>query len=111
MLYEVITIDLVVLDLMLPGEDGLPLCRELRGRSKIPIIMLTAMGEETDRIVGQVASVLDDMEAILETELDKAPDAPERPDRQALAAWWKQIRAWRAERNGSSNTSRPLIEP
>ena len=45
-------IDLVVLDLMLPGEDGLGLCRDLRARSQIPIVMLTAMGEETDRIVG-----------------------------------------------------------
>lgn len=45
-------IDLVVLDLMLPGEDGLTLCRELRARSSIPVVMLTAMGEETDRIVG-----------------------------------------------------------
>jgi len=45
-------IDLIVLDLMLPGEDGLTLCRELRGRSNIPVVMLTAMGEETDRIVG-----------------------------------------------------------
>jgi two-component system OmpR family response regulator len=45
-------IDLVVLDLMLPGEDGLTLCRELRARSNVPIVMLTAMGEETDRIVG-----------------------------------------------------------
>ncbi len=45
-------IDLVVLDLMLPGEDGLTLCRNLRARSDIPVIMLTALGEETDRIVG-----------------------------------------------------------
>ena len=45
-------IDLVVLDLMLPGDDGLTLCREVRTRSDVPIIMLTAMGEETDRIVG-----------------------------------------------------------
>ena len=45
-------IDLVVLDLMLPGEDGLELCRKLRAESDIPVIMLTAMGEETDRIVG-----------------------------------------------------------
>ena len=45
-------IDLIVLDLMLPGEDGLTLCRNLRAKSRIPIIMLTAMGEETDRIVG-----------------------------------------------------------
>lgn len=45
-------IDLIILDLMLPGEDGLTLCRDLRARSNIPVIMLTAMGEETDRIVG-----------------------------------------------------------
>ena len=44
--------DLVVLDIMLPGDDGLTLCRDLRGKSDIPIIMLTARGDETDRIVG-----------------------------------------------------------
>lgn len=44
--------DLLVLDLMMPGEDGLTLCRELRTKSSLPIIMLTAMGEETDRIIG-----------------------------------------------------------
>jgi two-component system, OmpR family, response regulator len=44
--------DLIVLDLMLPGEDGLELCRDLRVRSNLPIIMLTARGEDTDRIVG-----------------------------------------------------------
>jgi two-component system, OmpR family, response regulator len=44
--------DLVVLDLMLPGEDGLELCRRLRATSTMPIIMLTAKGDETDRIVG-----------------------------------------------------------
>ena len=44
--------DLAVLDLMLPGEDGLSLCRRVRATSSLPIIMLTAMGEETDRIVG-----------------------------------------------------------
>jgi len=45
-------IDLIVLDLMMPGEDGLTLCRNLRAESDIPVIMLTAMGEETDRIIG-----------------------------------------------------------
>jgi two-component system OmpR family response regulator len=44
--------DLVILDLMLPGEDGLALCRDLRAGSNLPVIMLTARGEETDRIVG-----------------------------------------------------------
>jgi two-component system OmpR family response regulator len=44
--------DLVILDVMLPGEDGLSLCRRLRSESNTPVIMLTAVGEETDRIVG-----------------------------------------------------------
>jgi two-component system OmpR family response regulator len=45
-------IDLVVLDIMLPGDDGLELCRQLRARSALPVIMLTARGDATDRIVG-----------------------------------------------------------
>ena len=49
---EVGTIDLVILDLMLPGEDGLSLCRFLRDATRLPVIMLTAMGEDTDRVVG-----------------------------------------------------------
>lgn len=44
--------DLILLDLMLPGLDGFDVCRELRRTSNIPIIMLTARGEEIDRIVG-----------------------------------------------------------
>jgi len=44
--------DLVVLDIMLPGTDGLELCRWIRGRSDLPVILLTARGEESDRIVG-----------------------------------------------------------
>lgn len=44
--------DLVVLDLMLPGDDGLTLCRTLRSKSEVPVVMLTARGDETDRIVG-----------------------------------------------------------
>ena len=44
--------DVIILDVMMPGDDGLTLCRELRARSEVPIIMLTARGEETDRIVG-----------------------------------------------------------
>ncbi|MFG1348252.1 response regulator [Xanthobacter autotrophicus] len=44
--------DLVVLDVMMPGEDGLSLCRFLRSTTELPVILLTAMAEETDRIVG-----------------------------------------------------------
>ena len=45
-------IDLILLDLMLPGEDGLSLCRSVRAESRIPIIMLTAKGDEVDRVIG-----------------------------------------------------------
>ena len=45
-------IDLVVLDVMMPGEDGLSLCRHLRETENTPVILLTAMAEETDRVIG-----------------------------------------------------------
>lgn len=44
--------DLVILDIMLPGEDGFELCRKLRRDSAVPVIMLTAAGEDTERILG-----------------------------------------------------------
>jgi two-component system, OmpR family, response regulator len=44
--------DLVVLDIMLPGEDGLSICRRIRASARVPILMLTARGEDIDRIVG-----------------------------------------------------------
>ena len=44
--------DLIVLDVMMPGEDGLSVCRRLHAKGGIPILMLTALGDETDRIVG-----------------------------------------------------------
>ena len=44
--------DLLVLDLMLPGMDGLEVCREVRRTSTMPVIMLTALGQESDRVVG-----------------------------------------------------------
>jgi len=47
-----VRIDLIVLDLTLPGEDGLTLCRNLRARSSLPVIMLTARGDPLDRILG-----------------------------------------------------------
>lgn len=49
---EVGRFDLVVLDVMLPGEDGLSLCRRIRDDSSLPVILLTALAEETDRVIG-----------------------------------------------------------
>ena len=45
-------IDLVILDIMMPGEDGLSLCRHIAATSDVPVILLTARAEETDRITG-----------------------------------------------------------
>ena len=44
--------DVIVLDIMMPGEDGLSLCRRMRAQSAVPIILLTAMADDTDRIIG-----------------------------------------------------------
>jgi two-component system, OmpR family, response regulator len=46
------SIDMIVLDRVMPGEDGLDLCREIRQTSRVPIILLTLLGSDTDRIVG-----------------------------------------------------------
>jgi DNA-binding response OmpR family regulator len=51
-LYRQVRPDLVVLDLMLPGLSGLEVCRRIQGERRVPLIMLTAKGEEEDRIVG-----------------------------------------------------------
>ena len=45
-------VDLVVLDVMMPGKDGFEVCREIRKTSQVPVVMLTARGDDTDRIVG-----------------------------------------------------------
>lgn len=51
-LMKAAAIDLVVLDIMMPGEDGLSLCRYIRETTQVPVILLTARGEEVDRIIG-----------------------------------------------------------
>ena len=81
--------DLILLDLMLPEVDGLDVCRELRRDSRVPIIMLTARGEEVDRVVGlelgaddyiskpfSVREVLARVKAVLR----RSASAPEQPE-------------------------------
>ena len=101
-------IDLVILDLMLPGDDGLILCRELRAVSRMPIIMLTAMGEETDRIVG-IEMGADDylpkpfnprelvarIKAVLRRTQELSPQAPAGGDVTLRFAGWRLDRAQR----------------
>ena len=97
--------DLVVLDLMLPGEDGLALCRDLRARSDVPVVMLTALGDETDRIVGLEMGADDylakpfnprELVARIRSVLRRArsmPDnlRPERAERFRFAGWTLRV--------------------
>jgi two-component system OmpR family response regulator len=86
---------LIVLDLMLPGESGLDFARWLRGQSEAPIVMLTAMGEETDRIIGLELGADDYMPkpfnprellARIRAVLRRTGDAPERRAESPLRA-------------------------
>ncbi len=86
--------DLIVLDLMMPGEDGLSACRRLIARGGPPVVMLSAMGEETDRIVG------------LELGADDYLPKPCNP-RELLA----RIRAVLRRRAGPGGVSAPQSEP
>ena len=85
-------IDLVVLDIMMPREDGLALCRQLRAKSEVPIIMLTAMAEETDRVVGLELGADDyvtkpfnprELLARIKAVLRRAHSLPPQPDQPA----------------------------
>ncbi len=94
-------VDLIVLDLMLPGVDGLELCRMLRARSRIPVIMLTARGDEMDRILGLEMGADDylpkpfsarELLARIKVVLRRVRDLPvipfdESPERLAFAGW------------------------
>ncbi len=94
-------VDLIVLDLMLPGVDGLELCRMLRARSRIPVIMLTARGDEMDRILGlemgaddylpkpfSARELLARIKVVLRRARDLPPDSPaEAPGRLTFAGW------------------------
>ena len=93
------TFDLVILDVMLPGEDGLALCRELRAGSRIPILMLTARGDELDRIIGLEMGADDylpkpfhprELLARIRSILRRVQEAAgERPARELRFAGWK----------------------
>jgi two-component system OmpR family response regulator len=97
-------VDLVVLDLMMPGEDGLALCRHLREHSQMPIIMLTAMAEETDRVLGLEMGADDyltkpffprELLARIKAVLRRTEALP--PQRQALPAEQLRFDVWRLD--------------
>lgn len=100
-------VDLIVLDLMLPGTDGLELCRNLRVRSRIPVIMLTARGDEMDRVLGlemgaddylpkpfSARELLARIKVVLRRSRDLPVDALEgSPERLSFAGWTLDTRA------------------
>ena len=97
--------DLVVLDLMLPGEDGLSLCRRVRADSDLPIIMLTAVGEDTDRIVGLEVGADDylpkpfnprELLARIRAVLRRAPELPRQPGGGSRSRRF-EFQGWRLE--------------
>ena len=87
--------DLVVLDLMLPGMSGLEVCRRLRRTSDVPVVMLTALGEESDRVVG------------FETGADDYVTKPFSPRELALRVQSVLRRAGRADHAGEMG---PLVD-
>jgi two-component system OmpR family response regulator len=94
-------VDLAILDIMLPGEDGLSLCRRLRARGDVPVLMVTARGDDVDRIVGleigaddylpkpfNPRELIARVRAILRRTRDRqrvTPDMP--PERYGFAGW------------------------
>ena len=104
--------DLVILDLMLPGEDGLSLCRSLRAKSDIPILMLTARGEAMDRVVGLEVGADDyivkpfeprELVARIQTIMRRARGGRESPNEQENMV---SFAGWRL-----NNVLRQLISP
>ncbi len=105
-------VDLVVLDLMLPGEGGLQICQRLRRTSRVPVIMLTARGDEVDRIVGfefgaddYVAKPFSPRELLarIRAVLRRAADAPREPRVDGVRAY--RFGGWRLDTAERSLTS------
>lgn len=89
-------VDLVILDLMLPGEDGLSLCRNLRARSSLPILMLSARGDEMDRVIGLEMGADDyipkpfsprELLARVRSALRRAGENQQRGNKLSFAGW------------------------
>jgi two-component system phosphate regulon response regulator OmpR len=106
-----VTVDVVVLDLMMPGESGLDFARDLRRRSAVPILMLTAMGEPEDRIAGlergaddYLVKPFEPRELVLRLAniLKRAPQPAVAPGRLSLGAVAFDVERGELSRNGEA---------
>ena len=99
LVFDAVRPDLVLLDLMLPKVSGVDVCRELRSRSKVPIIMVTAKGSEVDTVVGlevgaddyvtkpyRLRELVARMRAVLRRAAERAPDRPVGSGDEVLAS-------------------------
>jgi two-component system, OmpR family, response regulator len=100
-------IDLIILDVMMPGEDGLSLCRKLSSESAVPVILLTALAAETDRIIGleigaedyvckpfSPRELLARIRVVLRRKDHKPPGPPKASgSRYTFAGWTLDVRA------------------
>ena len=98
------TVELIILDIMLPGEDGLSLCRRLRSTSSVPVIFLTALDSATDRVVGlelgaddYVVKPFDPRELLarIRTVLRRTSEVGQAPqsDLRTFAGWTLNVRS------------------
>ena len=114
------TVDLIILDIMMPGEDGLSVCRQVRATLDIPIIFLTAMAEDTDRILGlelgaddylvkpfNFRELLARVRAVLRRAANPATPAAARQSKKLRIAGWR-VDMGRQEISGENGVGIPL---
>lgn len=113
------TVDLIILDIMMPGEDGLSVCRQVRATLDVPIIFLTAMAEDTDRILGlelgaddylvkpfNFRELLARVRAVLRRAANPAVPAAARQSKLRIAGW--RVDMGRQEISGENGVGIPL---
>nr|WP_250811035.1 response regulator [Neorhizobium tomejilense] len=113
-------VDLIILDIMMPGEDGLSVCRQVRATLDIPIIFLTAMAEDTDRILGlelgaddylvkpfNFRELLARVRAVLRRAANPATPAAARQSKKLRIAGWR-VDMGRQEISGENGVGIPL---
>jgi two-component system OmpR family response regulator len=114
------TVDLIILDIMMPGEDGLSVCRQVRATLDVPIIFLTAMAEDTDRILGlelgaddylvkpfNFRELLARVRAVLRRAANPAVPAAARQSKKLRIAGWR-VDMGRQEISGANGVGIPL---